>query len=189
MAAFARLSLATLALVAALVPVTTAVAGKGGASPGVALGGSGIASADGALRYVARHRAGLTTVTAIDRDGQVVRRGSVPGVLGIPRVAFDGSLGGLASRRPRSLVARFARAGRGKVTLRHPRHPQPPREAHGHAPRQLVVRRALAGRPQALSRRAREQRQPDLPRPRLRPPTRAVSCARRSSTRGSVAAQ
>jgi hypothetical protein len=91
-----RLALAVLALTAALVSVTTAVAGKGGASPGVQLGGRGIAAADGALRYVSRHDAGVTTVTAIDRDGRVARTGSVTGIVGIPRVAFDGSLGGLA---------------------------------------------------------------------------------------------
>ena len=100
-----RLALATLALTAALVPVTTAVAGKGGASPGVQLGGRGIATADGALRYVARQRAGVTTVTAIDRDGQVARTGSVTGVVGIPRVAFDGSLGGLAFDGPSLVLA------------------------------------------------------------------------------------
>jgi DNA-binding beta-propeller fold protein YncE len=100
-----RLALAMLALTAALVPVTTAVAGKGGASPGVQLGGRGIATADGALRYVARQRAGVTTVTAIDRDGQVARTGSVTGVVGIPRVAFDGSLGGLAFAGPSLVLA------------------------------------------------------------------------------------
>ena len=100
-----RLALATLALSAALVPVTTAVAGKGGASPGVRLGGRGIATADGALRYVARQRAGVTTITAIDRDGQVARTGSVTGVVGIPRVAFDGSLGGLALDGPSLVLA------------------------------------------------------------------------------------
>jgi len=78
-------------------------AGKGGPSPGVELGGRGIAAADGTLRYVARFRAGRTTVTAIDRHGQSLRRGSLPGALGIPRVAFDGTLGGLA-HDGRSLV-------------------------------------------------------------------------------------
>jgi DNA-binding beta-propeller fold protein YncE len=101
----ARLALALLALTAAIVPVTSAVAGKGGASPGVQLGGRGIATADGALRYVARQRAGVTTVTAIDRDGKVARTGSVTGVVGLPRVAFDGSLGGLAFDGPSLVLA------------------------------------------------------------------------------------
>jgi len=100
-----RLTLAAGALAAALVSATSAAADKGGPSPGVALGGAGISSTDGAFRYVARHRAGLTTVTAIDHDGQSVRRGSVTGLVGIPRVAFDGSLGGLAHDGRRLVLA------------------------------------------------------------------------------------
>lgn len=103
MAARVRLVLMGLALLTTLVLAGTAGAGKGGPSPGVQLGGRGIASTDGALRYVARHKAGLTTVIAFDRDGQRVGRGSVAGLVGIPRVAFDGSLDGLA-RDGRSLV-------------------------------------------------------------------------------------
>lgn len=98
-----RLPIAALAVAVALVTPVRADAGKGGPSPGVELGGRGIAAADGTLRYVARFRAGRTTVTAIDRDGQSLRRGSLPGLLGIPRVAFDGTLGGLA-HDGRSLV-------------------------------------------------------------------------------------
>ena len=100
-----RLALAMLVLTAALVSVTTAAAGKGGRSPGVEVGGAGLATVDGAFRYVARHRAGLTTVTAIDRDGRSVRRGSLTGLVGIPRVAFDGSLGGLAHDGRRLVLA------------------------------------------------------------------------------------
>ena len=96
MTVLSRLALIAATLLVLLAPAGGADAGKGGASPGVELGGRGIATADGALRYVARHRSGLTTVIAIDRDGHVARRGSVAGILGIPRVAFDGSLGGLA---------------------------------------------------------------------------------------------
>ena len=107
-----RLALAMLAPIAALVSVTTAVAGKGGASPGVQLGGRGIAAADGALRYLARHRAGVTTVTAIDRDGQVARTGSVTGVVGIPRSPSTARSAALPSRRPPS-GPRFASAGLG----------------------------------------------------------------------------
>ena len=103
MTSFVRLSIAALALAVALGAPVGADAGKGGPSPGVELGGRGIAAADGTLRYVARFRAGRTTVTAIDRDGQSLRRGSLPGALGIPRVAFDGTLGGLA-HDGRSLV-------------------------------------------------------------------------------------
>jgi hypothetical protein len=103
MTARVRLVLIGFALVTTLVLAGAAGAGKGGPSPGVQLGGRGLASADGALRYVARHKDGLTTVLAFDRDGQSVGRGSVTGLLGIPRVAFDGSLDGLA-HDGRSLV-------------------------------------------------------------------------------------
>lgn len=103
MNASVRLPLAALALAFALVTAMGAHAGKGGPSPGVELGGRGIAAADGTHRYVARYSGGRTIVTAIGRDGQSIRRGSVPGALGIPRVAFDGTLGGLA-HDGRSLV-------------------------------------------------------------------------------------
>ena len=143
MTAFARLSLATLALVAALVSVTVAAAGKGGASPGVALGGSGVATADGALRYVARQRAGLTTVTAI-RPRRPGRPPRLP--VGCPRDPA-GRLRRLARRpRPRRRVARRSRRpGRSRDGLASPSsRPEPSRAADGHAARQLVVRRALA---------------------------------------------
>jgi DNA-binding beta-propeller fold protein YncE len=99
-----RLVLAALALVAALVSATTAAADKG-VSPGVELGGAGVATVDGAFRYVARHRGGLTTVSATDRDGEVARSGSITGLVGIPRVAFDGTLGGLSHDGRRLVLA------------------------------------------------------------------------------------
>ena len=103
MPALARLAVALYALVAMLVAIGAAGAGKGGPSPGVQIGGKGIASNNASLRYVARVSAGQTTVTAYDADGGILRRGSLTGILGIPLVAFDGSLGGLA-HNGRSLV-------------------------------------------------------------------------------------
>jgi hypothetical protein len=102
MTARVRLVLIGFALVTTLVLSGAAGAGKGGPSPGVELGGPGIANTAGTLRYVASFKAGNTLVRAFDADG-VVRRGSVAGLLGIPRVAFDGSLDGLA-HDGRSLV-------------------------------------------------------------------------------------
>jgi hypothetical protein len=102
MTARVRLVLVGFALVTTLALAGAAGAGKGGPSPGVELGGPGIANTSGTLRYVASFKAGNTLVRAFDADG-VVRRGSVTGVLGIPRVAFDGSLDGLA-HDGRSLV-------------------------------------------------------------------------------------
>jgi hypothetical protein len=95
MTALARFSLVGVALAAALTVAAGAAADKGGPSPGVELGGLGIAAADDTL-YVARSSAPRTTITAFDADGKVVRQASLEGVLGIPRVAFDGTLGGLA---------------------------------------------------------------------------------------------
>ena len=103
MTARVRLVLMSFALATMLVVTGSAAGGKGGPSPGVELSGPGIATTNGAVRYVAQYKAGLTTVTAYDRDGQSLGRGSVAGVLGIPRVAFDGSLDGLA-HDGRSLV-------------------------------------------------------------------------------------
>ena len=102
MTARVRLVVIGFALVTTLVLAGAVGAGKGGPSPGVELGGPGIANTSGTLRYVASFKAGNTLVRAFDADG-VVRRGSVTGVLGIPRVAFDGSLDGLA-HDGRSLV-------------------------------------------------------------------------------------
>ena len=98
-----RLVVLTLLLVATGVVVGGAGAGKGGPSPGVQLEGRGIAKADGALRYATRSLVGSTRVTAFDADGGAARTTTVQGILGIPFVAFDGALGGLA-HDGRSLV-------------------------------------------------------------------------------------
>lgn len=84
------------AVVGSLALAGGAGAGKGGPSPGVQLAGRGIVAPEGTVRYVARAAKGVTTVTAYDADGRQVRSGSLDGLLGIPRVAFDGSLGGLS---------------------------------------------------------------------------------------------
>jgi hypothetical protein len=106
-------SLTCLALLVSLALVSGARADKGGPSPGVALGSPGIAAAEGGTRYVATHRAGTTTVRAFDADGRSVRRGTLAGVFGVPRVAFDGTLDGLA-HDGRSLVLASASTVGGK---------------------------------------------------------------------------
>ena len=106
------LSIPGLALLAALALASGAGADKGGPSPGVALE-EGIAALDGTPRYVARAAKGTTTVTAFDADGRALRRGLLSGVFGIPRVAFDGTLDGLA-HDGRSLVLASASTAGGK---------------------------------------------------------------------------
>ena len=105
--------LTPLTVLAVLALASVAGADKGGPSPGVALGSPGIAAAEGATRYVATHRAGTTTVRAFDADGRSVRRGSLGGVFGVPRVAFDGTLDGLAYDG-RSLVLASASSAGGR---------------------------------------------------------------------------
>jgi hypothetical protein len=110
-----RIHLVALAFVLGvpLAVVSGAAAGKGGPAPGVELEGRGIADADGALRYATRSLVGETLVTAFDADGRSVRATRVKGILGIPFVAFDGTLGGLAhDGRTLVLAAPGPRAGR-----------------------------------------------------------------------------
>ena len=94
-------------LVATGVVVGGAGAGKGGPSPGVQLEGRGIAKADGALRYATRSLVGSTRVTAFDARRRRRSHDDGAGILGIPFVAFDGALDGLA-HDGRSLVLAVA---------------------------------------------------------------------------------
>ena len=114
------------ALAAGLALAATVSAGKGPA-PGVQLEGRGVAVAGGAVRYATRELAGSTRVTAFDADGRELRQGTVMGALGIPYVAFDGSLGGLAhdgrtlvlaSPAPVGGRSRFAALGTADLALR-----------------------------------------------------------------------
>ncbi len=102
---------------AALAAAGAADAGKGGPSPGVMLGGKGVAAVDGSVRYVARHRAGITTVTAHAGETTVVRRGTVKGLVGVPLVAFDGSTGGLAHDGRTLVLASPGAAGKSRFAV------------------------------------------------------------------------
>jgi hypothetical protein len=115
------------ALAAGLVLVSSVSAGKGPA-PGVQLEGRGVTSVGGAVPYATRELAGSTRVTAFDGDGRKLRQGTVTGALGIPYVAFDGSLGGLAhdgrtlvlaSPAPVGGHSRFAVLRTAGLALRH----------------------------------------------------------------------
>ena len=122
------------------------------------------------LRYVDCSGARWTrVVSAFDADRSAASAPrAVPGSLGIPFVAFDGTLGGLA-HDGRSLVLAVARAGRpGESRFAVVSTPDAPPAPADRAARDLVVRRAVAGRAQALPRRARSCRQSDVPRARLR---------------------
>lgn len=92
----ARWSIAVLVTVVAAVATGTAGAGKHGPAPGVAIGRPGVLATDGSTRYVAVRDGRSTAVVAIGRSGAVLRRTTLPGAFGVPRVAYDGSTAGLS---------------------------------------------------------------------------------------------
>jgi hypothetical protein len=99
-----RLGVVALAGALALVAGAQADGAKGGPSPGVLVGWTGVVADDGKVRFVALNAAGTTTVAVVRvRGGTVVRHASFRGTFGVPLVAYDGSTGGLA-RDGRTLV-------------------------------------------------------------------------------------
>lgn len=92
-----------LALVVSAAFAATAHADKHGPAPGVALGRPGVLAQDGSVRYVSVPAGNATAVLAIGRGGALLRRTILPGVFGVPRVAYDGSTAGL-SHDGRTLV-------------------------------------------------------------------------------------
>jgi hypothetical protein len=87
--------LTALGFVIAAAAATCAVAAGGGPSPGASVGDKGVS--DGTRRYVALPAGKRTVVQTIQvRGGRVVRFTSIPGIYGIPMVAFDGSTDGLS---------------------------------------------------------------------------------------------
>ena len=72
-------------------------AADGGPSPGAVLGWDGVEDSTAGVRYVALPGGLARTTVAVVRlhGGRVVRFNSVPGLVGVPLVAYDGSVGGL----------------------------------------------------------------------------------------------
>lgn len=75
------------------------VAAKGGPSPGAIVGWDGIRDPAGGIRYVALPGGAARTTVAVVRTsgGRIVRFNTVPGVVGVPQVAYDGSVDGLSA--------------------------------------------------------------------------------------------
>src|SRR5256885_7641122 len=87
-----------LASAGAAVLAACAASAAGGPSPGVLVGGSGVVSPNGAVRYVAYPRSRSTTVRAIGaHGGQVFRSVELRGRFGVPAVAYDGTTGGVSA--------------------------------------------------------------------------------------------
>src|SRR4051812_42734305 len=99
----------TLTLIFGAAWAAGAAADGGGPSPGPMMGGPGKANPTRTERYVALPANGGTLVEAIRvRDGSVNRWRYVQGTLGIPMVAYDGSLGGLSHDGRRLVLESFS---------------------------------------------------------------------------------
>src|SRR5438132_1342169 len=80
-----------------LVLVPAALA-DGGPSPGVMMGGPGISSPDGNVRYTTLPGGSGTVIQAVRvRDAAVMRFTVLGGAWGIPMTTYGGSLGGLSA--------------------------------------------------------------------------------------------
>jgi hypothetical protein len=119
----------TLALGMVLGAVWAAVAAAdgGGPSPGPSFGPPGAVDHVRSLRYVTLLTGKTTLVEAIStRGGRVIRWTSLKGMLGLPQVAWDGSMGGLTRDGTYLLLAspagitsttRFALLGAGSLKV------------------------------------------------------------------------
>jgi hypothetical protein len=94
-------------------------AADGGPFPGAVVGGDGVTAPNGLVRYVALpESASRTTVAAVSvKGGRVTLFTSVPGVLGVPQVAFDGSMGGVSADGRRLVLASTLGAGGVQTTF------------------------------------------------------------------------
>jgi hypothetical protein len=96
---------ATMIVVAGVVGVFASTAAAAGPSPGTLEGGTGIA-VSGDARLIASPRPdGTTLVTLRSREGEVVRRRSLVGKLGVPMVTLSGAVEGTWANGRRALLA------------------------------------------------------------------------------------
>ena len=97
MSTLRRLAVVLSLAAAAVAAVAGAAAGDGGPSPGISLGGNGVAGPGGHLRYVAVSTDRGTLVESVRvRDGHVMHWKEIRGFFGIPLVTYDGVTGGLS---------------------------------------------------------------------------------------------
>jgi hypothetical protein len=106
-------------LVCLVVGLCTAPAAfAAGPDPGVMLGGLGVASPGGKLRYVAIGEKHATTVTVFRRsDDRIVKWRTFRGSFGIPAVTFNSTAGGVSSDGS-TLVLSDTRTGNGEYPLK-----------------------------------------------------------------------
>jgi hypothetical protein len=85
--------------------ILVGTANGAGPSPGIAFGSPGVVSHDGKSRYVALRAGKGTLVETLTTQGGVVRHSRfLKGLYGLPMVAYDGSMGGLARNGKRLIV-------------------------------------------------------------------------------------
>ena len=74
-------------------------AADGGPSPGAIVGWDGVRDPARGIRYVALPGGAARTIVAVVRvsGGRIVRFNTVPGLVGVPQVAYDGSVDGLSA--------------------------------------------------------------------------------------------
>ena len=85
----------SIAVVVALAAVPAALGA--GPAPFASQGGAGVLSRDGSIRYLALNAGASTVVEALDtRSGEVTHRRTVPGVLGVPLLTYNGFGEGLS---------------------------------------------------------------------------------------------
>jgi hypothetical protein len=94
-------------------------AADGGPGPGAVVGWDGIEAPGGLVRYVALPGSTTrTTVAAVRiKGGRIALFTSVRGVLGIPQVALDGTMGGLSANGRRLVLASTRGAGGNSTTF------------------------------------------------------------------------
>lgn len=109
---------ASLFVATCAVAVGSGAAG-GGPSPGAVVGWDGVRAPGGGVRYVTLPGGVARTTVAVVRvrDGRIVRFTSVPGVLGVPQVAFDGTTGGLSADGRRLVLVSTPGAGGSSTTF------------------------------------------------------------------------
>lgn len=91
---------------------TGIAAADGGPSPGVLSGWDGVRAPGAQVRYVTVSSGRWTTLQVIRvRDGRVLRFVQVPGALGVPLVAYDGTAGGLSADRRRLVLGSWMSPG------------------------------------------------------------------------------
>lgn len=94
-------------------------AADGGPAPGAVVGWDGVKDPAVGVRYVALPGGVARTTVAVVRirGGRIVRFNTVPGLVGVAQVAYDGSVGGLSADGHRLVMESLARSNASETTF------------------------------------------------------------------------